>query len=119
MERLAALEAEVKADADAAQDRKTAALAKLREQRVTQTAERDALRTRQAELVGKRTVKPAAKAAPPRQLAEADSDDLGSEIEREIRTKIARRAHAAEIEDLDDASERKQSKLDDRGGANA
>ena len=38
MERLAALEAEVKADADAQRDRKAAAVAKLRDQRVTQTA---------------------------------------------------------------------------------
>ena len=53
MDRLAALEAEVKADADAQQARKAAALSKLRDQRVTQTAERDQLRTRQAELVTK------------------------------------------------------------------
>ncbi len=38
MERLAALEAEVKADADAKQARKAAVVAKLRDQRVTQTA---------------------------------------------------------------------------------
>jgi hypothetical protein len=38
MERLAALEAEVKADADAQRARKAAAVAKLRDQRVTQTA---------------------------------------------------------------------------------
>jgi hypothetical protein len=38
MERLAALEAEVKADADATRARKAAAIAKLRDQRVTQTA---------------------------------------------------------------------------------
>jgi hypothetical protein len=48
MDRLAALEAEVKADADAQRARKEAALAKLRDQRVTQTAERDQLRARQA-----------------------------------------------------------------------
>jgi hypothetical protein len=53
MDRLAALEAEVKADADAQQARKAAALSKLRDQRVTQTAERDQLRSRQAELVTK------------------------------------------------------------------
>jgi hypothetical protein len=52
MDRLAALEAEVKADADAQRARKEAALAKVRDQRVTQTAERDQLRARQAELVG-------------------------------------------------------------------
>jgi hypothetical protein len=42
MERLAALEAEVKADAEAKQARKTAAVTKLRDQRVTQTAREDA-----------------------------------------------------------------------------
>ena len=45
MERLAALEAEVKADADAQRARKEAALAKVREQRAEQQAERDSLRT--------------------------------------------------------------------------
>lgn len=126
MERLAALEAEVNADAEAAQARKAAALAKLREQRVTQSAERDALRARQAELHTRRTGKPAAKVEPAaeveRDLDDADSDDLGStdlrsEIEREIRGKIARRSRAAEIEDLDAKSQRSQSKLDDLGGA--
>jgi hypothetical protein len=58
MERLAALEAEVKADADAQSARKAAALAKLRDQRVTQTAERDQLRSRQAALVGKKRPQP-------------------------------------------------------------
>lgn len=42
MDRLAALEAEVKADADAQQARKSAAAARLQEQRVTQAAEREA-----------------------------------------------------------------------------
>lgn len=54
MERLAALEAEVKADADAQRARKAAALAKLRDQRVTQTSERDQLHARQSELVSKK-----------------------------------------------------------------
>ena len=54
MERLAALEAEVTADAEAQSARKAAAVAKLRDQRVTQTAERDQLRARQAELVSKK-----------------------------------------------------------------
>ena len=54
MDRLAALEAEVKADADAQRARKETAMAKLRDQRVTQTAERDQLRARQAELVGRK-----------------------------------------------------------------
>lgn len=54
MERLAALEAEVKAEGDAQRARKAAAVAKLRDQRVTQTSERDQLRARQAELVSKK-----------------------------------------------------------------
>jgi hypothetical protein len=49
MDRLAALEAEVKADSDAQRARKGAAQARLRDQRVTQTSERDQLRVRQAE----------------------------------------------------------------------
>lgn len=51
MERLAALEAEVKADAEAQRARKEAALARVREERAKQVAERDALRERQAALV--------------------------------------------------------------------
>jgi hypothetical protein len=54
MERLAALEAEVKADADADRSRKEAALAKVREQRAQQQVERDELRARQAALVSRR-----------------------------------------------------------------
>jgi hypothetical protein len=54
MERLAALEAEVKADADAQRVRKEAALAKVREERARQQAERDDLRDRQASLVTKK-----------------------------------------------------------------
>lgn len=54
LERLAALEAEVKSEADGQRARKDAALARLREQRVTQAAERDAARGRQAERVSKR-----------------------------------------------------------------
>jgi len=121
MERLAVLEAEVKADADAAQARKATALAKLREQRVTQTAEREALRARQAELVGKRTSKPAAKVEPAptveRDPDNADSEDFGEDLANQIRGKILRRARAAEIEDLDAKSQRSQSRLDDLGGA--
>lgn len=60
MERLAALEAEVKAEADAQRARKEAALVKVKEQRAQQQAERDALRSRQAELVTrKKRVTPA------------------------------------------------------------
>jgi hypothetical protein len=58
MERLAALEAEVKADADAQSARKAAALAKLRDQRVTQTAERDSLRSRPAAAVARKRAEP-------------------------------------------------------------
>ncbi len=54
MERLAALEAEVKADAEAQQKRREVAMAKVREHRAAQQAERDALRERQAALVTKR-----------------------------------------------------------------
>jgi len=54
MDRLAALEAEVKADADAQRVRKEAALAKVREERARQQAERDELRDRQAALVAKK-----------------------------------------------------------------
>jgi hypothetical protein len=70
MERLAALEAEVTADAEAQSARKAAAVAKLRDQRVTQTAERDQLRARQAELVGKKP----AREEPRRARREADHE---------------------------------------------
>src|SRR5436190_9128501 len=49
MERLAALEAEVKADADAQRARKQAALEKVREQRAAREAEQAELASRQAE----------------------------------------------------------------------
>lgn len=65
LQRLAALEAEVKADADAQQARKAAALARAREQRVIQAAEREPLRTRQSELAGKPRT-PAAREDPAR-----------------------------------------------------
>jgi len=83
MERLAALEAEVKADADAQRARKEAALAKVREQRAAQQAEKDELRSRQAELV---TRKPRA--------AERDLDGeaLGGALE------LAKRAHGVRQE---------------------
>jgi hypothetical protein len=51
MERLAALEAEVKADADAQRARKEAAMTKVREERAKAEAERSQLRERQAQLV--------------------------------------------------------------------
>ncbi|MEO7732447.1 MAG: hypothetical protein ABIY55_15870 [Kofleriaceae bacterium] len=73
MERLAALEAEVTADAEAQSARKAAAVAKLRDQRVTQTAERDQLRARQAELVSER--KKPARDEPRRARREVDADE--------------------------------------------
>jgi hypothetical protein len=75
MERLAVLEAEVTADAEAQAARKASAVAKLRDQRVTQTAERDQLRARQAELVGDR--KKPARDEPRR--ARRESRDLGGD----------------------------------------
>lgn len=67
MDRLAALEAEVKADADAQAARKAAALDKVREQRAKQQAEKDELRVRQAELVTRKK--------------QPEIDDLGGAIE--------------------------------------
>lgn len=54
MDRLAALEAEVKADADAQQARKAAALAKVRDQRAAQAAERRVVRDEPREAPRKR-----------------------------------------------------------------
>jgi hypothetical protein len=75
MERLAALEAEVTADAEAQSARKAAAVAKLRDQRVTQTAERDQLRARQAELVADRKKPARDEPRRPRHAPEADEVD--------------------------------------------
>lgn len=83
MERLAALEAEVKADADAKRARKEAALAKVREQRAAQQAERDELRARQAALVTRK------------REPEADVDhgeNIGGALE------LAKRAHGVKQE---------------------
>lgn len=78
MERLAALEAEVKAEAAAKQARKEVALAKVREQRDKAQPESAGLRSRQAELVGK---KPRAAAAPTRDEDEpAERDDFGDAL---------------------------------------
>src|SRR5262249_4124042 len=57
-EKLAALEAEVKADADAQRARKDAALAKVREDRAKQQAESNDLRQRQAALVARKKPAP-------------------------------------------------------------
>ena len=73
MERLAALEAEVKADADAQRSRKEAALSKLRESRAAQQAEKDEQAARAQALV-KRT-------SMTRKAAATDGDDDdGSDI---------------------------------------
>lgn len=87
MERLAALEAEVKADAEKQAARKAAALAKVREQRAAQAAERAELANRQAELV---TKKPRPRVVD----SEADhSDDgVGGALE------LAKRAHGMKQE---------------------
>lgn len=77
MARLAALEAEVKADADAKRARKEAAVAKLREQRAAQEAERQELRAREAALVSQRS---------------RPRDDLGGALE------LARRAEGLKEE---------------------
>jgi len=100
MERLAALEAEVAADASAQRARKAAALAKVRDQRVTQTAERDQLRKRPAELAGKH-----------RPAASTDSTDSGDALDELAprSRRLDRRAHdgdgADHLEDLGGALE--------------
>lgn len=89
MERLAALEAEVKADSAAKQARKEAALAKVREQRAQQQAEKDALRSRQAALVSR---KPRPASADDDDAAQGSGDELGGALE------LARRAHGVKQE---------------------
>jgi hypothetical protein len=88
MERLAALEAEVKADADAQRSRKDAALAKVREQRAQQQGERDALRERQAVLVTRKKA--------PARADDDDDDDGGDGIGDALA--LARRAHGVKQE---------------------
>jgi len=73
-ERLAALEAEVKADADAQRARKDAAIQKMRAQQQEQAE----LRRRQAELHGTQKRLPAAK--PQRRDEDDDEDDRGSDL---------------------------------------
>src|SRR5688572_8666474 len=87
MQRLAALEAEVKAKTDADRARKEAALAKVREQRAKHQAERDDLRTRQTALVTK-------KKAPERREAveDDDHDEIGGALA------LAKRAHGVKQE---------------------
>lgn len=96
MERLAALEAEVKADADAQRARKEAALAKVREQRAQQQAERDALRERQAELVAPPSQPPQKRKPLVRSRAAEDDDDGGDEIGGALA--LAKRAHGVKQE---------------------
>jgi hypothetical protein len=91
MDRLAALEAEVKADADAQRARKEAALAKVREQRAQQQAEREALRTRQAELVSRK--QPAARES---RKTDDDDDDRGDQLGDALA--LAKRAHGVKQE---------------------
>lgn len=90
MERLAALEAEVKADEAAKRARKDAALAKVAEQRAVQQAERDALRERQAALVAKPT-----RSKRESRIEDDDGDDLrgiGGALE------LAKKAHGVKQE---------------------
>jgi len=97
MERLAALEAEVRMDADAQRARKAAAVEKVREQRAQQQAERDELSARQAELVTrKRRATGGPDVRPGRSRpdeGEADhGDGLGGALE------LARRANGMKAE---------------------
>lgn len=89
-ERLAALEAEVKADADETRSRRSAAAAKLRDQRVTQSADHDARSTRRAaaaELTEREELRErrARRERSRNQRADADDDasamDLGGALE--------------------------------------
>ncbi len=94
MERLAALEAEVKAESAVKQARKEAALAKVREQRAEQQKSSDSLRMRQAELVTKK--KPPAR-APSEDEGEdraprSRGDDIGTALE------LARKAQGVKAE---------------------
>lgn len=86
MERLAALEAEIKADADAQRARKEEALAKVREQRAEQQAERDELRARQAALVSRRKAPASARGD------ERTGDELGDALA------LAKQAHGVKQE---------------------
>jgi hypothetical protein len=83
MDRLAALEAEVKADAEAQRTRKAAAMERQREQRVTAAAERDPLRARQAARIrASRGREPAQNNAARRAPDAPDSlEDLGGALE--------------------------------------
>ncbi len=75
MERLAALEAEVKADADAQRARKEAAMVKVREERAKAEAERSQLRERQAALVRRKPARDEEEAPAPSPLVRRKSRD--------------------------------------------
>ena len=95
MQRLAALEAEVKADEAVKQARKEAALSKVREQRAKQQVERDSLRSRQTELVTKK--KHPARAEQSDVLA-VDDDDTNNPDELGNALALAKRAHGVKQE---------------------
>jgi hypothetical protein len=86
LDKLAALEAEVKADADAQRARKEAALAKVKAQRAAEQAERDELRKQQALVVQKQT----------RRDGRPKLDDLGGTLElatkaSQVKAELARK----------------------------
>jgi hypothetical protein len=97
MERLAALEAEVKADADAQRERKEAAMAKVRDERAKQQVERDDLRQRQAQLVSRKPREDSSVARRPRRDEEFDhADGIGGALElagkaNRVKTELARK----------------------------
>jgi hypothetical protein len=91
MERLAALEAEVKAESAVKQARKEAALAKVREQRAEQQKASDSLRTRQAEIVTKKK-QPSRIAEDEDDAPRSRGDDIGNALE------LARRAQGVKAE---------------------
>lgn len=90
MERLAALEAEVKAESAVKQARKETALAKVREQRAEQQKASDSLRMRQAEIVTKK--KPSRVVEDEDDAPRSRGDDIGSALE------LARRAQGVKAE---------------------
>ena len=89
LDKLAALDAEVKADADAQRARKEAAIARLRAQRAADQAEKDAVRKQQQALVAPKSL------ARPRSKVE-HVDDLGSALElagkaNQVKQELARK----------------------------
>jgi len=92
MERLAALEAEVKADAEKQRARKEAAVVKVREERAAKQSENDMLRQRQAALVATKR-KPA---------IEEDFDNLGGALQlakkaNEVKAELAKKGEKSWI----------------------